>query len=232
MNRTQKIVAASLLFASLGSAQAQSLESYLSASREFERLTSESAAKGTAPRLSDPQAAKVLSVLADEKLLHVKSYEVADLNSLLEVCGKANAANMTYVLFGLKRLGTATNLAQVQVLAEGNMLKYQDEIFPLSSFLSKCMATQLPLMAAFFEALPADQKTDTRKHGIRQFREGVFGLYASALSSIAQKNIAERHRANLLASLAGTANVYAAALPVDRRQAILQMVEASTLCRI
>lgn len=228
MNRIQKFIFALLLFASLGSAHAQSLENYLSASEEFERLTSESATKGVAPRRSDPQVAKLLSVLADEKLLQVKSYGVADLNSLLDVCGKANAANMTYVLFGLKSLGTTVDPVQVQVLAGKNMLKYQDEIFPLSSFLNKCMATQLPLMAKFLEALPPGDNTDARKKGIRQFREGIFGLYASALSSIAQNAISERHRTNLLASLANTANVYATALPAERRQAIMQMAEAST----
>jgi hypothetical protein len=224
---------AAILLLSVGANAAAAradIDAYLAASKEFELLSSQAATSGAMPRLSDLEAAKLLEVLGNEDLFRSRSYAMEDLDGLMDVCGKANALNMSYMLFGAKEIEPArdaTRYAQrIQMLAIANTLTYQDEIFLLTPFLVRCMAVQLPLISSFFEALPPGEKTDGRRQGMKGMRDNVFSIYVGALSNVADERIAERHRRHLLASLAETSNTYGAALAPQRRKDLLRMIDS------
>ncbi|MDO8926873.1 MAG: hypothetical protein Q7U94_08190 [Sideroxyarcus sp.] len=203
--------------------------SYLAASKQFDQLVEQSLAKGSLPRLSDTESAKIISVLSDsERFLNAASFQLADLEALGAVCDKAQSVTAPYLFLGLfdlrKELDSEKDpqvaAKKISALVEKNTLTFQDELERLQPFTFRCLAKQIPLMAQFLASLPSEQLTDVRRAGARQMRGGISQMYLGVLQ-LANSNVYSfSYRIKLLEALAETAPVYSSALTPDARKQI------------
>lgn len=220
-----RILLTLLLVSSISIAYARDLPEYINAAREFDSLIVEASKSNGMPRITDKKVAKLLSVLSDSQgFLNSIAYETKKPNALLDICGSANAISMKYALFGLKDvIGPKTDQSKIAVLLrqvmEKNIVAFQDELELLQPFLIRCMAKQGPLLNAFLLTLKPEEITEVRVNGVRQARNGAFGMYIGLLQSLNFKGIKASYREKLLRALAETAERYSAILqPTARRQ--------------
>ncbi len=223
-----------LLLGLAGPAAAQSrVQRYFDAAQAFEALAARAASEGTVPRLSTREVAEALAVLSDDSILRDPPFQVADLPLVVELCGKAHAADMAYMLFDLKNHVDAKKddavqaAAKIRKLMEANSVAFQDEIFLLLPFSVRCLAAEMPLVTAFYEALPESEKTEVRKQGARQARDGAFSMYGGGISAAVDERISPAHRMRLLAALADTADLYATMLAPERRADLMRLADAA-----
>ncbi len=207
-------------------AHANDLAGYLQASQEFEALFSQTAKEGRAPRLVDRNVADLIRVLSDSKrYLDETTYEVKDLLLLSDVCGKANAAVMSYGLFdhgnAIDRNADATRISlQVAQLMERNVVRFQDELQHLQPFLIRCLAKQIPLLGDFIVSLPPAELTDVRRGGVQGARQGAFGAFYGFLQVANHRALKDSYKEAVLRVMADTAPQYASFLPLTTRRQV------------
>jgi hypothetical protein len=203
--------------------------SYLAASKQFDQLVEQSLAKGSLPRLSDAESAKIIYVLSDsERFLNATPFQLADFEALRAICDKAQSAAAPYLFLGLfnlrKELDSEKDpqvaAKKISALIEKNTLTFQDELERLQPFSFRCLAKQIPLAAQFLASLPSEQLTDVRRAGARQMRGGISQMYLGAMQ-LANSNVYSfSYRIKLLEVLAETAPVFSSALTPDARKQI------------
>jgi hypothetical protein len=213
-------------------ASAQDATQYVSASQEFQRLASQATQDRDMPRISNEKAAHLIFTLSDTQWLNSKTYQVKDLESLIDICDLANKAAMSYAMFGVKNMFDAkadpNQLAlRIQQLMERNTRTFQDELGELQPFLLRCTAKEIPLLAEFAQSLKPEQLTDVRRAGLRQARDGMFKIYYGALHASNDPTYKESYRAKILQSLAEVAPQNASALQPDARKQIAALAKAS-----
>ena len=212
-----------------GVARAHDLAAYFRASQEFEALFAQAAKDGRVPRLADRNVADLIRTLSDSKrYLDATTYEVNDLPLLRDVCEKATAVVMPYVLFGLEntidRTFEPTHMTgQVAERIGRNMVRFQDELQHLQPFVIRCQAKQIPLLGDFFLALPPAQLTDVQRRGLQMARQGAFATYRGFLRSADNPALTERYRDAVLDAIAKTAPQYASFLPLPARGQLADM---------
>jgi len=206
-------------------AHAHDPAAYLRAGEELEALFAQAAKDGRAPRLADRNVATLIRVLSDSKrYLDDTTYEGKDILLLSDVCGKANAAVMSYGLFdhanAIDRKADPTRQAQqVFQLMERNVIRFQDELQHLQPFLVRCMAKAIPLLGDFIASLPPAELTDVRRAGVRGTRQGAFVAYYGVLLAANSRALKESYKEAVLSAMADTAAHYASILqPPMRRQ--------------
>jgi hypothetical protein len=221
-----------LFIGTIAIAAPQDIDQYLEASAKFEALVSESAKQRKMPRLKEKQAADVIFVLSDiQRFLNSYTYQIKDVDLLMDICGKANAAVMSYALFNLeanldKRDDPQLIALKVQKLMERNIQTFQDELARLQPFQIQCMATGIPLISEFVESLKPEEMTDVRRDGLKKWRYGVFGMYVGWLQSINNPQLSKSYRLIILQSLADTASAFAPSLQLPVRKQILDFAKS------
>ena len=222
-----------LLLGTNAIADSENIDRYLGASAKFEMLVSQKAREHKMPRITEAQAAEVIAILSDTQgFLKSTTYRLKDLNSLMDMCGKANAAVMSYALFDLKaNVDPNSDLkliaAQTQQLIGRNIRTFQDELSKLQPFLIRCMAMQIPLFNEFMSSLKPEERTDVSRAGLQRARLGMLGVYIGGLQSIISADLSDSYRLNLLESLAETAPAFVTFLPLDARKQILELAKAA-----
>ncbi|MES2951452.1 MAG: hypothetical protein V4858_23215 [Pseudomonadota bacterium] len=234
MNQCSKLLVLALLLVQAShAALIPGVDEYLTASKEFEQQKLEANTRKTMPRIADEQAAAVLEVLSDDRVLSGRKYTVQDMDILFDVCGKANEVNMSYALFDIKNQVTKTNdvatvTAQVQHLMLKNVYMFQDEVAKVQPFLIRCLAKQLPLLTQFLESLRPEEFTDVRRKGALQARNGMLGVYYGALTSVSDQRIKIGNRLRMLTALADTSSVFAQSLSDDLRRAVADLANSAS----
>jgi hypothetical protein len=222
-----RIGLAALLLATCQStiAHAHDPATYVRAGQEFEALFAQAATDGRPPRLADPHVANLIGVLSDSKrYLDDTTYEVKDIALLGEVCGKSNAAVMSYALFdhakAIDRSAEATvKTQQVFQLMERNFLRFQDELVHLQPFLVRCLGKSVPLLDDFIATLPPAELTEVRRSGVRGTRQGAFNAFYGFLQAVNHPALKASYKDAMLSAMADTAAQYASILqPAMRRQ--------------
>ena len=209
-------------------AASEAVQASMDASAKYQALLKEYAAAGVDPSVQ--RVSPLLAQLIDQDVLVAARTAEDPLKSLMEACGAANAVNVSLALFGIENIGLKTKdpveaATHVRALAERNTLKFQDQILPLTNFLTSCFAVQIPYMASFVQNLPGDQLTPIRLAGLTQFRGGMEAFLSQSLASVAEPRFNEKLRSELLETLALRAAVYAESLPKDRRDTIRRVGE-------
>jgi hypothetical protein len=173
---------------------------YLRASQEFQELVAQAAKEGRMPRLVDRNAADLILVLSDSnRYLDETTYEVKDLLQLGDVCGKANAAVMSYVLFdhgnAIDRKADPTRKAlQVAQLMERNVVRFQDELQHLQPFLVRCLAKGIRAFAAYYGFLLAANNralNEPYKEAVLSAMADTAAQFASILQPTTRRQVAD-----------------------------------------
>jgi hypothetical protein len=210
----------------------QGIDEYLQASAKFEALVTEGAKAHKMPRITEKQAADVILTLSDrQRFLNSYTFQLKEFDLLLDICGKANAAVMSYALFDLeanldKKDDPKLIALKVQKLMGRNVQTYQNELARLQPFQIQCMATQVPLMREFVESLKPEEMTEVRRDGLKQWQNGMYGMYIGCLQSINNSQLSKSYRLIILQSLADTAEVFAPSLQLAMRKRILNLAKS------
>lgn len=227
------IVVFIIFFALAQSARANGLDEYFEAARELQDRVEKGSARREMPTLADPKVAYLLSVVTDyDRFVGTPSYEAKDLETLMEVCNKANRLSVAYVLAGAKEAlsgqsNQKTIAESLRLLGAKNAVTYQNELASLQPFLVRCMARTIPLLTAFARSLKAEELTEVRLEGLQRLKAGIFGIYYGVLLSSNCKELREANRLTLLSALAETAEQYSSAIhPTARRQLVVLATQA------
>lgn len=219
-----------VVISQLSYASSTHIKNYLNSSSEFEALIEKESTAGRLPRIEDSASLKVFNQLSNsQKAITSETYSVDDLGVLLNVCGKANQFNMTYMLHGMNSMVDNTESPQaleeklLQLMSE-NSIKFQNELYVFFPFVIDCIAIQSPLILTFWESLPIDQQTQVRKDGIIQVRSGILNIYAGAFISLRDSEIELAFSEALLESVTQAAPNMASILSLDSRGVVLNMV--------
>ncbi|WP_421717110.1 hypothetical protein [Arcobacter arenosus] len=208
----------------------EKFEEYIQTSKRFNTLLQKNIQENKLPRIDEKETREVLELFktSQSKLLSL-DYKVEDLGGLIQVCGKANKFGMTYVLDGMKSIikegGTKKETYEKIInLISTNHLKYQKELEVFYPFLIECLGMEASLVEGFWNSLPNEQKTQIRKNGIIQARNGLFQTYVGVLKSFAENKVDASFNESLLNSLINAANSTSSILPIKARENILNML--------
>jgi hypothetical protein len=185
------------------------------------------------PRITDKKVAELIATLSDSHhFLDTTTYHLKDLNVLLDMCGNANAAVMSYALFDLKNtLDPKSDQTTIQLqIAKGierNTLIFQDELELLQPFMIRCVAKQVPLLNEFAASLRPEEFTENRHAGLQRFRNGVFAIYSSVLQTTNNSLLRESYREKVLQAVAENSALYSSTLKPEERRKILDLAKSS-----
>lgn len=221
MKHWWKSVCALLLSASLGAAAAES-PSYAGFKRANEKLVAamDSAARRDRPppMLADPASAQLVRSAFDERVLLLPGLDNLLLASqTLQLVAQSYKGYMFFKI--ANRDMAALSEADTERIRK-NEVRFQDEIALAGTFMIDAGARQLGSMARFWRGLPADQRTDIRKHGIRTTRMGLAQMVAGAV--IMQTELSKpSSRRLMLDAVVRHLEPYSASLsPTDRKTVI------------
>jgi hypothetical protein len=209
----------------LATGAAPSASDYLITAKTFQALQAKATDVASMPRASDPGMKEMLGVLSDERMFTERKYTQADFSTLLDVCGAANTHNMAYILFDMKTKVTERSdfmkmATQIRELSERNTVTFQEELSALQPFLIRCMASQIALIEEFWDSLSSKDRTDIRKNGAIQARQGIVNIYVGLLSSLQLEKISDANRHKHARALSDSAQVFAQMISLQQRSAI------------
>jgi hypothetical protein len=207
---------------------APSADEYLAASRQFEALIAEAEREHKAPHITDERTAALVSALSDVRVLTSTTYGLKDLGLLMEICGKAHTAMLSYALFDLKahldpKADPTTKSLQAHQVMDRNIELFQSELSKIQPFLVRCLATAAPLLSEFIATLKPEEVTESRREGLQQVREGILGTYTSFMVNVGNMRFSEAYRLNLLETLADTASTLAQPLKPEARRRLVDL---------
>ncbi len=225
------IISFSICFIFCSNAYAtEKFEEYLQTSKKFNTLLQKNIQKNKLPSIDEKETKEVLELFqtSQSKLLAL-DYKVEDLGGLIQVCGNANKFGMSYVLDGMKSIvkkGDTKKKTYEKIinLISTNHLKYQRELEVFYPFLIECLGMEASLIEGFWNSLPSEQKTQIRKNGIIQARNGLFQTYVGVLKSFAENKVNASFNESLLNSLTNAATATSSILPIRARENILHMI--------
>jgi hypothetical protein len=106
-----------------------------------------------------------------------------------------------------------------------NIVRFQDEIFPLIAFSQRCVAAELPWLTAFVEKLPPEQMTDVRRAGLAKMRAGFKEMAIGNIAGLSFEGVREENRRLMFDALARDLPALSAVLPVAERAQLRDAVE-------
>ena len=203
------------------------LGDYFSAAKKFEKLIIENKKQNKMPLLQEKGAASLIQTLSDKRFIKPEKYSVSDLNSLLDVCDKANAFVKTYVYFNatqrfMKSKNSNKPLSYQEIL-DGNVEQFQNELSKLHPFQIYCMATQIPLLEGFVQSLKPEEITPIRIDGLKRARSGMLLVYKGLLQEINNEKLKHAYRLELIKAVSKSSPVFARFLHVSQREKIVNM---------
>lgn len=186
--------------------------------------------KGTPLPISDPRVQTLLAVSDFDAVFGDAPLTVSDIPQISDICGKANRIQVTY---GLANLASAmpsnpnnAPMKELQrrliALENHNTITYQDVTIPMRAFAMRCLAREMPLLAAFFKALPQEQRTPVRLGGLAQMRLGIAQeLIGAIVITEEHDELSPKNRHIALAAAAAAAPNLTAALQMPERSRIV-----------
>jgi len=224
----------SWLSSNASAAAASDGAAYAAAGVKFQRLVAQASQDTDMPRLTNPQAAELISTLSDIRLLSSKTYQMKDMGDLMDVCGQSNKAVMSYVMFDMKTIVNAKAdpqqlAARLAPLMEKNVRTFQNELGQLQPFLFRCLAKEVPLLTEFVRLLKPEDFTNVRRAGLQEARNGMFNIYYGALQASSDLAYAESYRTKVLQTLAEVTPQYASVLQPQARKQITELAASSVM---
>ncbi|MDR1887772.1 MAG: hypothetical protein LBQ81_00005, partial [Zoogloeaceae bacterium] len=158
------------------------MDAYFDAYSEFDQMLTETSMTTPPgmPRVTEPKVALIIATLSDSERFLVKpDFRLEHFDVLMDMCGKANHAVMSYLLFNLKshvdvKADPVTVASQVAKAMGYNTYMFQNELEFLQPFNIRCMARLVPLLTEFASNLKPEERTDIRRAGVQQTQNGAF----------------------------------------------------------
>ena len=235
MNHRKLVVSCLAVLASFV-AQAKDLSPYMAASRAFAEKASLAARQHAMPRLTDADAAPLITTLSDyRRFLDGHEFTPEEMNGLIEMCHTANQIYVAYALSDLdRRVDRSAQLPGVarqtgDVIMQ-NTYAFQQELALIQPFLLRCMAKQLaPLASMLTDLAPqsrAEQLTDTRLARMRGMLGGLSTSYVGMFALLKDEQLSSAYKLAMLEALADVANAARAAMSLDVRKQVLAELAA------
>jgi hypothetical protein len=236
MHRILTLWVALLLLAPAAAAAAEGgAQEYMAAVQTFEALKAEAAKNHDMPRLSDPRVRETLDVLSNRRRsFGSASFPTDDGPALMDLCSAAVKVTMDYQLFAFQAFVEEKGLrspdpkaidAAMQELVARNVVRFQDEMFPLIDFSQHCIAAELPWLTAFMEKLPPEQMTEVRRDGLRKMRASFKEMVIGNIKQLSCEGVREDNRRLAFDAVARDLPVFSAVLPVAERAQLRDAVE-------
>ena len=212
---------------------AQDATAYLNASEELQRLSLLATPESGMPRMSDKKVAALISTLSNSRLfLDSAPYQLKDLSVLMDICGKSNAAVMSYMLFDLKNNidpNGDPNLSalQMQKVVIKNAHTFQDELEQLQPFSLRCGAKMNPLLTEFLLSLTPEELTDIRLAGLKQTQNGTMNSLFGVLLMSNDPTLKISYRSLMLQAASEAAASNATILPLTARRKIVELAKSA-----
>lgn len=203
---------------------AEALAEYRLASERFSTRIAEAEAGDKAAQLRDAEFARLVEALSDERAMLVEGpYSSGEVETDIEICGIANKATMSLVLFDLKASIAPSQdqqalMVEFNALMVRNILEFQDEFTQLQPFLFRCLAKQLRGLEQFIASLSPEQFTDVRRGGVVKMRQAILMTFHNILTAAGDPALKESYRIAVVSALAETAETYASAVPLSGRK--------------
>jgi hypothetical protein len=184
-------------------------------------------------QLKTPQVTALVKRVSDDaRMLRQASYTVADLGVIDDVCGTANKASVSFMLFGLKsQVNPADPQQQAQqkliALMNQNTVVFQDELEKLQPFLLRCLAREIPLATQFVASLKPEELTPVRIQGLMGIRSGLLQVYSGVLQAANDTRFREDYRTAMLSVLAETSARFASVMDLSLRRRLLDAAQAA-----
>ena len=179
----------------------------------FDALVRQDQARGALPRWSNAADRPALAALWDfGASLGRPPYHAADIPPLLDVLNKQLRVFKAYVQFAAPS-GTAPD-------SDANAILFQDEIARSGAFMATVSAALMPAFGDFWNHLPDQERTETRKQGLRQARHGQVQLLSGMALILASPDLWPDNAAVLADSLGRNGAALAGALTLGDRAAL------------
>jgi hypothetical protein len=208
------------------------MDAYFDAYSEFDQMLAETsmATPPGMPGVIEPKAALMIATLSDSERFLVKpDFRLEHLDVLMDMCGKANRATMSYLLFDLKshvdvKADPVTVASQTARVMERNIYMFQNELESLQPFNIRCMARLIPLLTEFASNLKPEERTDIRRAGVQQTQNGAFSTICGVILIAGNESLTESYRMANLQAVADSSSQFATALPISERKKILALI--------
>jgi hypothetical protein len=210
-------------------------DQYKLASAAFNELKATAALAGKVPLLTDPCVADILAVLSDSAGIYGSPDFPADLQHSQELCQIPIKIAIDYLLhdFGimlkeehLDPIGKPAEFkAKLLRLMKENAYRYQKEVVPMQTFGIHCIATSLPALSKFIEALSSEKFTPIRRNALRKMRGNFKEMIVNGLNVLADDTVRGDLRLMLFEGIRRDLPNLTQALSIDYRFELRNMIE-------
>jgi hypothetical protein len=180
------------------------------------------------PRITDPATRPIFEAAFDERVLI--AVDKSDMNQLSDICSRSSKVLVAYSVHGIGKLadtaaGRQKLPAAALVQVDRNFVTNQNEVIPVLRFTLACQALQIPEIAKFWEGLPDAERTAIRRRGLAQVRHGITDIYLGVLHTQSQSTVSAANRAIALDVAVRHADVFASALTLGDRKAVIRVLD-------
>jgi hypothetical protein len=207
---------------------------YKEAGKSFSALVASAESGAKLRQLKNPAFMQLVDAISDDRILGSTPYTASDLQTIMEICGVANKATTSLMLFDLKahidpnRAPQETN-EKILLLVMNNTLAFQEELTKLQPFLFRCLARQIPPVTELIFSLKPVELTTVRRQGLAQMRSGIVQAYTIALGVATEPRCNKEYREALLTTFAATAGSFASIMQVSDRKRIADSLKGASL---
>lgn len=207
------------------------LEKYNAAAQKFEQLRSEAKKQDRLPRISEPETAATLAILANASgSLGTPAFPASAETMEADVCGAAFKATVAYMLFGLDKeikpgMSSADSGQLFLAIQQKNFSAFQDEVVPLLVFSTHCQALHIPVVENFIANLPVEQITAIRRNGIKQLRLGIRQMVVGSIQQLADPNLKDINRHAMFFGVVRDLPTFVPILKPEERAQMRQFLE-------
>ena len=183
-------------------------------------LIQQDRSQGTLPRWSNAADRPALAAFWDTTAsLGQPPYRAADVAPLVDILNKHLPVFNAYLYF-VGASGTVPDPG-------ANVSMFQDEIVRSMAFMVANSAALLPALADFWDHLPEQERTETRKKGVRQVRQGQVMMMSGITLALGGPGLRPDNAATLADSLGRHGAALAGALTLRDRAALVAAVHSA-----
>lgn len=177
------------------------------------------------PRLSDKQAAPLITALSDQKRFLSRSYRAADFTRVTNMCVAASTAAQRYMALDTELL---SDKALIEQKKARNIVEYQDEVFGLLAFMFACNGKNTPAMHGFAVAMSSGEPDHLALEVVVHMKRSIARSYPKILAYMTRSpSVTIANRLKLLRSLSEAAPQFVLILSPAERGDIIKIATAA-----
>jgi hypothetical protein len=181
-------------------------------------------------KVGDPNVMAALGTITESiAKLGTPELPISGFATFDAICNRLNQVSAQFRLIGSKALLSVQppDQAKLEAHFSANILRYRDEFALLIPAVARCQAAHLPALEQFWVQLPADQKTEQRREGLRLMRTGMMQMFQGLFVIGTETHQSDAHRRSAIEAAVDMAPNMVRALPVPRRKELLAQLETA-----